>query len=132
MVGRAYVLLAVIVAGALVNGVLDYVLIFGHFGFPAMGIVGAALATDRQPGHGGAALAYTALAPACARYELYARFWRPDWEAFAEILRLGWPIGATIIAEVGLFVAAALMMGWIGTVPLAAHGIALQLASSPS
>ena len=44
-------------------------------------------------------------------------------------MRLGWPIGATIIAEVGLFVTAALMMGWLGTVPLAAHGIAMQLAS---
>ena len=45
------------------------------------------------------------------------------------MLRLGWPIGATIIAEVGLFVASSIMMGWLGTIPLAAHGIALQIAS---
>ena len=49
--------------------------------------------------------------------------------AFFEVLRLGWPIGATIIAEVGLFAASSVMMGWLGTIPLAAHGIALQIAS---
>jgi MATE family multidrug resistance protein len=49
--------------------------------------------------------------------------------ALIETLRLGWPIGATIIAEVGLFAASSVMMGWLGAVPLAAHGIALQIAS---
>ena len=130
VVGRAYVVLAVVVFGALCNAFLDYALIFGHFGAPALGIVGAALATAVTNLVMAALLfAYTALAPGLRRYELYARFWRPDWDAFPEILRLGWPIGATIIAEVGLFSASSLMMGWIGTIPLAAHGIALQIAS---
>ena len=48
---------------------------------------------------------------------------------FAEVFRLGWPIGLTMLSETGLFAASAVMMGWLGTVPLAAHGIALQLAS---
>ena len=45
------------------------------------------------------------------------------------VFRLGLPIGLTILCETGLFAAAALMMGWLGTIPLAAHGIAVQLAS---
>ena len=43
--------------------------------------------------------------------------------------RLGVPIGFTILAEVGLFATSTLMMGWLGTIQLAAHGVALQLAS---
>ena len=43
--------------------------------------------------------------------------------------RLGWPIGLTNLAETGLFTATAVMMGWLGTVPLAAHGVAIQIAS---
>jgi len=45
------------------------------------------------------------------------------------VFRLGWPIGATMLAEVGLFSAASVMMGWIGTLQLATHGIAIQIAS---
>ena len=57
---------------------------------------------------------------------VFSRFWRPDWEAFWRVFRLGWPIGLTGLAESALFQASALMMGWIGTVQLAAHGIALE------
>ena len=130
VVGRAYLMLAIIIAGALANAGLNYVFIFGHFGAPALGIVGSALATLLANLFMAALIiAYTALSPAFARYELHARFWRPDWPAFGEVLRLGWPIGATIIAEVGLFATSSVMMGWLGTIPLAAHGIALQIGS---
>ncbi len=130
VVGHAYLLLAVIATGAVVNGGLNYLLIFGHYGFPALGVVGAAVATSiANLAMALALVAYGAMAPALARYELLARFWRPDWESFREILRLGWPIGATIVAEVGLFVSASIMMGWLGAVPLAAHAIAIQLSA---
>ena len=133
VVGHAYLLLAVITVGAVVNGVLNYLLIFGHHGFPAMGVPGSALATTiANLAMAMLLLAYAALAPALRRYHILARLWRPDWPAFREIVHLGWPIGATIIAEVGLFVTAALMMGWLGAVPLAAHAIAIQLAAPPS
>jgi MATE family multidrug resistance protein len=129
VVGHAYLLLAVIVAGALVNGLLNYLLIFGNYGFPALGVPGAAVATSiANLAMAALLVAYAVLAPALRPYAVLARLWRPDWDAFREIVRLGWPIGATIIAEVGLFVTAALMMGWLGAVPLAAHAIAIQLA----
>ena len=96
-----------------------------------MGVPGSALATTiANLAMAALLLAYAVLAPALRRYHILARLWRPDWAAFREIVHLGWPIGATIIAEVGLFVTAALMMGWLGAVPLAAHAIAVQLASA--
>ena len=49
--------------------------------------------------------------PALQRYELLVRFWRADWSAFFEVLRLGWPIGAMVLAEVGLFAGAAILAG---------------------
>lgn len=130
VVGRAWMALAAIAFGALCNGVLNYAFIFGNFGAPELGIVGAALATTLTSLVMAALLvAYCLRAPALRRFELFVRFWRADWAAFREVVRLGWPIGATIIAEVGLFAASSVMMGWIGTIPLAAHGIALQIAS---
>ncbi|SJZ69623.1 MATE family efflux transporter [Consotaella salsifontis] len=130
VLNRAYRVLAVVLAGALSNAVLDYALIFGEFGAPALGLVGAAIATlGTQIIMAALLFVYTARSREFERYALYQRFWRPDWAAFFEIIRLGWPIGATVIAEVGLFTASSLMVGWIGTIPLAAHGIALQISS---
>ncbi|MBC8129466.1 MAG: MATE family efflux transporter [Rhizobiaceae bacterium] len=130
VVGRASVVLWVTLAAALLTALLNYVLIFGHFGLPALGMAGSAVASVGANGAGAAIMVvYTARRHDLAAYELYVRFWRPDWPAFLEVLRLGWPISTTIIAEVGLFAASSVMMGWLGTIPLAAHGIALQLAS---
>lgn len=123
------VLVATIVA-ALVNAVLNYMLIFGHWGAPAMGLRGAAIGSLGSSSLSFVILAaYSVLTPAIAKYEIQVRLWRPDWQAFFEVLQLGWPISLTVIAEVGLFAASSVLMGWIGTIELAAHGIALQLAS---
>lgn len=63
------------------------------------------------------------------RYDLFARIWRADWPVLGQVFRLGWPIGLTSLAEVGLFAASSLMMGWIGAQALASHGVAIQIAS---
>jgi len=116
------------VAGAFLNGIFNYIFIFGNFGAPRLGVVGAAFATL------GANLfllaimiGYILIRKHTRTFDIFTRIWRPDWEAFFEILRLGWPISAGLLAESGLFLAAAIMMGWLGTVALAAHGIATQL-----
>lgn len=117
-------------AGTLANAVLNYMFIFGNWGAPEMGVRGAALASVLS-----GLLIFLVLVTwirlhrEFAVYDLFVRFWRPDWHAFREIVRLGLPIGLTVIAEVGLFFASTVMMGWLGTATLAAHGIALQLAS---
>ncbi|MBW8636558.1 MATE family efflux transporter [Hoeflea sp. WL0058] len=126
---KAHVVLWATVLGALANALFNYMFIFGNFGAPRLEIVGAAVASL-----GTTTITFVALLIYCVkkkeleRYELLVRFWRPDWRAFFELLRLGWPISATIMAEVGLFAAAAVMVGWLGAIELAAHGIALQLA----
>jgi multidrug resistance protein, MATE family len=125
---RAQVVLWVTVAGAVGNAGLNWLLIFGNWGFPELGVKGAAWASLGLYLVMASSLAVYALR-VLPEHELFARFWRPDWEAFGKVFRLGWPIGFTHLAESGLFTAAAIMMGWIGTIPLAAHGIALQIAS---
>jgi MATE family multidrug resistance protein len=126
---RAQIVLWATVAGTLLNAVLNYAFIFGNFGAPRMGVVGAAVASlGTNLLSCLLLLLYCMLKQELRRYELMVRFWKPDWQAFFEVLKLGWPIGAMILAEAGLFAAASVMIGWIGTIELAAHGIALQLA----
>ncbi len=127
---RMQIVLWITIAGVAVNAVLDYAFIFGNFGMPRMEIEGAAIASL------GTNIAMTVgLAAYCVwvvelrKHEIFVRFWRPDWSAMREVLKLGIPISLTILAEVGLFSVASIMIGWIGTIELAAHGIALQIAS---
>ena len=72
---------------------------------------------------------YAAINDRARPYEVFVRFWRPDWEAFRDVFRIGLPIGAMITAETGMFIFASIFMGWLGVVALAGHGIAMQLAS---
>ncbi|MDX5414341.1 MAG: MATE family efflux transporter, partial [Rhodobacterales bacterium] len=125
---RTQVVLWVTIGAVVVNVVVNYALIFGNWGAPEMGIVGAAWASVSVHFVSLVLLAVYA-AIVTREHALFIRFWRPDWEAFGQVFRLGWPIGITTLAEVGLFAAASVMMGWLGTLPLAAHGIALQIAS---
>ena len=116
--------------GTFANAVLNWILIFGNLGFPEMGLEGAALASlISNFVMLGVIAGWAAFAPGHRDYQLFTRLWRPDWPAFSELIRLGIPIAFTILAEVGLFMAASIMMGWLGVAALAAHGIALQLAS---
>ncbi|WP_421979824.1 MATE family efflux transporter [Roseibium sp.] len=127
---RTQVVLWATIAGAVANAILDYLLIFGHLGFPRLELVGAGFASVLSATTTFLfLLGYALLHPKLRRYNLLGRIWRSDWPVFFQILRLGTPIGLTIVAEGSLFTASAIMIGWLGTVPLAAHGIALQIAS---
>lgn len=127
---RTRVVLWSTLAAVALNIAVGWPLIFGHWGLPELGVRGAAIAslfvqTLNILVLGG----YAAFLPALRRFELFSRFWRPDWQALGQVARLGAPIGLTGLAEAGLFQATAIMMGWIGTVELAAHGIALEVAA---
>ncbi len=127
---RTQVVLWVTLAAVGVNLCLAYALIFGHWGAPELGIRGAAIASLAVQVLTFVVLAiYAAWLPDLRRFHLFQRFWRPDWAAMGQVFRLGWPIGMTGLAESGLFQATALMMGWIGTVELAAHGITMEVAA---
>jgi MATE family multidrug resistance protein len=127
---RTQVVLWVTVAAVPLNVLLNWALIFGNLGAPELGVAGSAIATVTvQIVSLGLIVLYAALLPALAKYSLFQRFWRPDWPGFRAVFRLGWPMGLTGLAESGLFQASALMMGWIGTTELAAHGIALEITA---
>jgi MATE family multidrug resistance protein len=126
---RTQAVLWIAVMAAAVNGLANYALIFGHWGAPELGLLGAAIASvTTQVASLLAVVAYAIRAlPA---HDLFRRLWRPDTEMLGRVFRLGVPIGLTSLSEISLFAASAVMMGWLGAVPLAAHGIALQLASA--
>ncbi|TCU25432.1 MATE family multidrug resistance protein [Rhizobium azibense] len=129
-IGKAAVVLNVTIAMLVMNAIFAYALVLGHFGFPAMGLQGAAIVSVAVQTAGFVfILAYVQMREETRRYEILVRFWRPDWHALWDVVRLGLPISVTILAEVSLFTVASLLMGYIGTIELAAHGIALQWAS---
>jgi MATE family multidrug resistance protein len=122
-------LIAGIVAAAF-NALANYALIFGKFGMPALGIIGSGFATTLSQTLMLAILIATSLIdPRMRRLRLFALPWLPAWRELAALWRLGLPIGATIMAEVGVFCAATLVMGLIGPAALAGHTIALQIGS---
>ena len=112
-----------------INALLNYLLIFGNYGFPRLEISGAGLATLLTNTFmmllGLLHLSRTSL---FGKYKLFSRFAIPRWFTLGEVLRIGVPVGFAIFAETGLFMATSIMMGWVGTIALAAHGIALQIA----
>lgn len=108
----------------------NWALVFGNLGAPALGLMGSALSS-----------VITALAMLLAyvvvirrdrtlrRYRIFGRWWRPEWARLRQIMVIGTPIALTVLAEAGLFSAAALLMGRIGETELAAHTLALNLAA---
>lgn len=113
-----------------VNFVAAYALMLGKFGLPALGLIGAGLGTVIS-----SIFMFVGLAVVIGfdrrlrRYPIFGRVWRADWPRYRTLWRLGVPIGLTLAFEVTIFNAAALLMGRIGANELAAHAIALQIAS---
>ncbi|HBQ36981.1 MAG TPA: MATE family efflux transporter [Rhodobacteraceae bacterium] len=125
---RANIVLWITLAAFVMNVVVNYALIFGNLGAPELGMRGAAIASLLMQTISFVILAIF-IARALPQHALFQRFWRSDREAFGAVFRLGWPIGLTNLSESGLFTASAILVGWIGTAELAAHGIALQLTA---
>ena len=124
------VILIITIASIFVNAAGNYVLMFGKFGFPRMELAGAGLSTSIVNSFIFISiLLYVGYKRTYKAYDMYARFWKPDWPRFFEMLRIGVPIGLMIMIEVGLFAAATMLMGWLGKDALAAHTVAMQCAA---
>ncbi|HEX6980623.1 MAG TPA: MATE family efflux transporter [Alphaproteobacteria bacterium] len=122
--------LVVMVMTFAVNATLAYGLIFGKLGLPAFGLVGAGIATSVANTLSFVSLlGFVLLDRRLRRFHILGNFWRPDWRRFVELFRVGLPIGVILLLEVGLFSSAIYLMGILGTAELAAHQIALQIAS---
>ncbi|MEM6309913.1 MAG: MATE family efflux transporter [Pseudomonadota bacterium] len=125
---RTQPILWIILAAAVVNGVFNWAFIFGNWGAPELGLVGAAWASNvTQVAMFLGVVIYARFV--LPEHDLFARLWRVDRQMLARVIKLGLPIGLTTLSEAGLFSASALMMGTLGKVTLAAHGIVVMLAS---
>jgi MATE family multidrug resistance protein len=121
----------ILLGGVLLNIFLNWLFIYGHWGIPAMGVNGAGWATLlARAATAAGMIAYLLSSPHLKVY--LPRAWMAPWSrgAFSEQLALGSPVAAQHLLEVGAFVTAALMMGWISAEAIAAHQIAITCAAT--
>jgi MATE family multidrug resistance protein len=120
------VVLFICIAG---NAVLNWVLIFGHLGAPALGTAGSgyASAINQWLMLGGLALC-ARIMPRFSALRMLHNAFAASWSEMAQILRLGLPIGGMRGIEVGVFMTAGVLMGLLGTAALGAHQLVLNCA----
>ncbi len=112
------------------NILLNYLLIYGKLGMPALGLMGAGYATlISRAGMGIAMLLWVKKASMMKPFWELKRAFRWQKGIFRELFKLGLPIGAQMIMEVGAFSVGAIMVGMLGAASLAAHQIALGMAA---
>jgi MATE family multidrug resistance protein len=127
---RPRIVLWLSLGGILLNALASWALIFGHFGLPALGLVGGGVGSTFTWFLLCAALAAFAVRERkFRRFHLFGNWWRFDGQRTLAMVKLGLPIGITMGLEMGVFALAAYFMGWIGAPAVAAHAIALQVAA---
>jgi MATE family multidrug resistance protein len=125
---RTRALVSVIVLSNLLNAGLDWLLVFGHWGLPALGAVGSAIATTTTRWIGLAALLWIArrdLEPVLRPWRAQAAEWKP----LLRVFRLGLPIGAQNSVEFFTFASISVFAGWFGAEGVSGHQVAMNLAS---
>ena len=127
-VARPRAILGVTLVGVALNAALNYALMFGAWGAPALGVVGTGWSSA------GVMWAMALLLGAWVFWAMpevrvFQRLRRPDAGMLRALFALGWPIGVTFGLEAGLFSAATLIVGRFGTEALAAHQVAINAAS---
>ncbi|MEO6882938.1 MAG: MATE family efflux transporter [Bacteroidia bacterium] len=129
---RTRIAMLISIAGNILNVILNYIFIFGKCGMAPMGIMGSCWASF---------YARVFMAIGMFLYVFYDAYFKPYWKNFfsdeafysipliRKIIGIGVPTGFQFVFEVATFSFAAIMTGWIGAVPLAAHQIALSIAA---
>ncbi len=114
--------------GLVLNAVLNYGLIFGHFGLPALGLTGAGIGSAITN-----SLMFLGMMVVVSRqglfrrYHLFGQFWQPNWTRYRDVWRIGLPIAVMIMFEMAALIAAVLLLGLMGSASLAAHAVAIQM-----
>jgi MATE family multidrug resistance protein len=117
--------------GVALNVPLNYWLIHGGLGVPALGVTGAGIASSLCNLFMFAGLvAVIARDRHLRRYHLFGRLWRYDLARLREVAQIGLPIAGSMALEITVFAFAAIAMGWFGAIAIAAHAIAVQVASA--
>lgn len=127
---RTRMAMVIVITSNLINIGLNYLLIYGHWGFPELGLNGAGWAT---------LISRTIMGLWMAGYIYYGEKFKDYRSGFSfggyskslinKMLHIGIPAGIQFIFEVSAFGFSAIMMGWLGTTALAAHQIAINLAT---
>jgi MATE family multidrug resistance protein len=126
-VGRAVVPMASTIAANIVNVILAYTLVLGHFGFPSLGVAGAATATVCSLGFQACLLMSLFLSARVHREFGSRHTWRPDLSKARDLFRVGWPSGLSSFFDVAAWsVFTSFIVGGFGAVQLAAHTGALN------
>ena len=127
--GKTWTVLWATTASTFSNIILDYLLIFGHWGFPGMGIRGAALATVISQIVRAAIYLILIVQPKIQAQYQFLKSWKPDKALFSRLCRFGLPSGLHMLLDTTGFTLFILIVGKFGTVELAATNITLNLSS---
>lgn len=129
-VGRVRPVSFALISANLVNLAFNWIFIYGHFGFPALGVRGSALSTVLARIYMAAVLVYAAWAHENRRgHALFARWPGPDLDRIRALLRLGLPAASQVVLEVAAFGAATVMASHLSPIALATHEIVLSCAA---
>jgi MATE family multidrug resistance protein len=128
--GRTRPILVVLLLCVPVNAALNWVLIYGNLGAPALGVAGSGYATAAVSWASAVLVAgYILAMPSLARMRPFAGIFRWSWGEVAAILRLGGPIAGIYALEMGVFTTTGVLMGLLGPAALGGHQLALNFAS---
>lgn len=128
--GNTFVAMAATIGSNILNVFLNYVLIFGKFGFPELGLLGAGYATIISRIATPLMLyAGFMIHKSIRPYFVLMRTVQSALHEIVRIARIGLPIAVQLVLEVSAFAFSAIMMGWMGNVPLASHEIAIGLSA---
>ncbi|MDX1738747.1 MAG: MATE family efflux transporter, partial [Alphaproteobacteria bacterium] len=128
--GRPQPILVITTIGIIANAILNYALIFGNFGAPEMGLMGAGISSSVVTFLMFLICAFfVATRLPYRRYHVFNRIWKPDWEIYFRIFRLGIPIGGSMMLEQSMYSVSTLLAGRIGAIEAASHSIAMALVN---
>ncbi|BDA75096.1 multi-drug efflux transporter [Rivularia sp. IAM M-261] len=126
---RPQIIMIIMVNGIVVNVIANYILMFGKLGLPALGLAGIGWASTLTLwSQFIAGMSFVSLDKELRTYQLFSNWYHFDFLAFSEIIKVGLPTALVFAMEISLNTFIAYLMGYLGTVPLAAHQIAIQTA----
>lgn len=119
------------IGAVLLDVLLNWMLIFGHFGAPRLGLEGAAISTVISRALSlGCMIWWCVRDPGMKEWVPIRWFRAPDWPAVRDLLRTGFPASMQLLAEVSAFVAASLIIGNMGQAAMASHQVAITCAAT--
>ena len=121
-------IMVVLITANVINAIANWMLVFGNWGAPALGVEGAGWATCISRTYMVAALGVVVFTRATRLQRLWADDTRFEWDRMRRLLVLGWPAAVQTTLEFGVFAAVTVLAGWLEPQTLAAHQIVANLA----